>query len=187
MQFLRNLDIPEEDFESAFLEFTQKVYDFCAQENNKRVIYFTLHYLRGLLLNLAGKEQIENCPLINSGIHFLDAALEWVGRNEYQTIPNTDTENTIPKVVWTGKIVHFVEWIYGPHALKHFNNGDITAKDLINHLSHALNIEVKDPSGCYVNMRERVQESRTTYIDSMREALLKRMEKDDEKAYRRKR
>ena len=35
-------------------------------------------------------------------------------------------------------------------------------------------------------MRERVQESRTTYIDSMRDALLERMDKDDEKLYRRK-
>ena len=49
-----------------------------------------------------------------------------------------------------------------------------------------LGIEIKDPSGCYVNMRERVQESRTTYIDSMRDALLERMDKDDEKLYRRK-
>ncbi len=187
MQSIRNLDIPESEFDRTFLEFTQKIYDFCSQEHNKRIAYFTLHYLRGLLVNLTGKEQIDDYPFIKSGIHFLDAALEWIDKNEYQTIPVVTPKEPIPKVVWTGKIIHFVEWIYGPHALKHFNDGDITAKDLINHLSHALNIEVKDPSGCYVNMRERVQESRTTYTDSMRDALLARMEKDDEKAYRRKR
>lgn len=70
--------------------------------------------------------------------------------------------------------------------LKNFNDGKVTIKEVAAHFGKMLGIEIKDPSGCYVNMRERVQESRTTYIDSMRDALLERMDKDDEKLYRRK-
>lgn len=71
-------------------------------------------------------------------------------------------------------------------GFENFNNGQVTIKEISAYFGKMLGIEIKDPSGCYVNMRERVQESRTTYIDSMRDALLERMEKDDEKLYRRK-
>lgn len=181
MQLIMNSDIPEKEFELIFLEFTQKIYDFCTKENNKKIVYFTLHYFRSLLVNLAGKGQGEDCLVIHSGIHFLDAALEWGDKNEYQSLPVTSEKKLVTKVIWTGKIVHFVEWVYGPHALKHFNDGNITAKDLVEHLSNALNIEVKDAPGCYCDMRKRVREDRTSYLDSVRDALLKRMEQDDEK------
>lgn len=85
IQLRRNLDIPEKEFELAFLEFTQKIYDFCTKENNKEVVYFTLHYFRSLLGNLAGKG--EYCQFRHSGIHFLDAALAWIDKNKYQPIP----------------------------------------------------------------------------------------------------
>ena len=91
-----------------------------------------------------------------------------------------------PQIVWTGKVIHLMEFIYGSDTLKNFNDGKVTIKEVAAHFGKMLGIEIKDPSGCYVNMRERVQESRTTYIDSMRDALLERMDKDDEKLYRRK-
>ena len=65
-----------------------------------------------------------------------------------------------------------MEFIYGSDTLKNFNDGKVTIKEVAAHFGKMLGIEIKDPSGCYVNMRERVQESRTTYIDSMRDALL---------------
>lgn len=181
MQLIMNSDIPEKEFELIFLEFTQKIYDFCTKENNKKIVYFTLHYFRSLLVNLVGKGHGDDCLIVYSGIHFLDAALEWGDKKEYQPIPVIVEKKSAKKVIWTGKIVHFVEWVYGPHALKHFNDGNITAKDLVKHLSNALNIEVKDAPGCYCDMRKRVREDRTSYLDSVRDALLKRMEQDDEK------
>ena len=119
----------------------------------------------------------------------MDAAVEWIKEREanYTKERTEDTEEKTDGIVWTGKVIHLMEFIYGSDTLKNFNDGNANIKDVAAHFSKMLGIEINDPSGCYVNMRERVQESRTTYIDSMREALLKRMEKDDEKAYRRKR
>lgn len=96
------------------------------------------------------------------------------------------SEEVTTPVVWTGKIIHLMEFIYGSDTLKNFNDGKATIKEVSAYFSKVLGIEIKDPSGCYVSMRERVQESRTSYIDSMKDALLERMDKDDEKAYRRK-
>ena len=118
----------------------------------------------------------------------MEAAIEWIKK---QDSPNPQengerTKDSQPPIVWTGKVVHLMEFIYGSDTLKNFNDGKATIKEVSAYFSKMLGIEIKDPSGCYVNMRERVQESRTTYIDSMRDALLERMDKDDERLYRRK-
>ncbi|MFR8963221.1 MAG: RteC domain-containing protein [Bacteroides uniformis] len=122
------------------------------------------------------------------GIAFVDAALEWIKKYGNSILQENDEmkENETTPVVWTGKVIHLMEFIYGSDTLKNFNDGKVTIKEVAAHFGKMLGIEIKDPSGCYVSMRERVQESRTTYIDSMRDALLERMDKDDEKLYRRK-
>ena len=127
-------------------------------------------------------------PIIRGSLSNTYAAIEWIKK---QDSPNPQengerTKDSQPPIVWTGKVVHLMEFIYGSDTLKNFNDGKATIKEVSSYFSKMLGIEIKDPSGCYVNMRERVQESRTTYIDSMRDALLERMDKDDERLYRRK-
>lgn len=189
IQLLSKGEATEEEFQEALSDFTHRIYDFCKKEKDIRFIYFSLNYIRTLLIHIEEIRVATGGKLsAGGGIAFVDAAIEWI-KNAVIGIPQGRGEvredETTP-VVWTGKVIHLVEFIYGSDTLKNFNDGQITIKEVSAHFGKMLGIEIKDPSGCYVSMRERVQESRTTYIDSMRDALLERMEKDDEKMYRRK-
>ena len=190
IQLLAKGNATTEEFENALTDFSKRVYNFCMEEKDVSFIYFSLNYIRTLLIHIEDMKAITKSKLsTKGGIAFVDAAVEWIKEREanYTKERTEDTEDKADGIVWTGKVIHLMEFIYGSDPLKNFNDGNANIKYVAAHFSKMLGIEIKDPSGCYVNMRERMQESRTTYIDSMREALLKRMEKDDEKAYRRKR
>lgn len=178
----------KEELETALSDFTHHIYDFCKTEKDIAFVYFSLNHIRTILIHVEETKATTGGRLSASGgIAFVDAAIEWI-KKEDTTMPQDDgkREDETTPVVWTGKVIHLMEFIYGSDTLKNFNDGQITIKEVSAHFGKMLGVEIKDPSGCYVNMRERVQESRTTYIDSMRDALLERMEKDDEKMYRRK-
>lgn len=190
------------EFEEALCDFTKRIYEFCLDERDVGFIYFSLNNIRMLLIYLEELRTATNSKLsANGGIAFVDAAIEWVKKqseerkNEtVQTKSKVRTEEkelqhkekNLTQIIWTGKIIHLMEFIYGSDTLNNFNDGQVSIKDVSAHFSKMLGVEIKDPSGCYVSMRERIKESRTIYIDSMREALLERMDKDDEKAYRKK-
>ena len=197
IQLLSKGEATREEFEEALSDFTNRIYEFCMDKKDVGFIYFSLNNIRILLIHLEEMRAITNSKLsANGGITFVNAAIEWVIKQSEMPHKKNDVylkekefqqKEEIPtQVIWTGKIIHLMEFIYGSEALKNFNNGQVTIKEISAYFGKMLGIEIQDPSGCYVNMRERVQESRTTYIDSMRDALLERMEKDDEKLYRRK-
>lgn len=197
IQLLSKGEATKEELQEALGDFTNRIYDFCKDEKDKRFIYFSLNYIRTLLIHIEETKVADGGSLSASGgIAFVDAAIEWIKKEENRMEQENDEENKeenkeeneeeMTPIVWTGKIIHLMEFIYGSDTLKNFNDGQATIKEISAHFGKMLGIEIKDPSGCYVNMRERVQESRTTYIDSMKDALLERMEKDDEKIYRRK-
>ena len=189
IQLLSKGAATKEEFQNALSDFAHQIYNFCSKEENIRFIYFSLNYIRAQLIHIEEiKETTGGRLSANGGITFVEAATEWIKK---QDSPNPQengerTKDSQPPIVWTGKVVHLMEFIYGSDTLKNFNDGKATIKEVSAYFSKMLGIEIKDPSGCYVNMRERVQESRTTYIDSMRDALLERMDKDDERLYRRK-
>lgn len=189
IQLLSKGEATKEEFQEALSDFTHRVYDFCKEEKDIGFIYFSLNYLRTMLIYMEEIRVTTGGKLsAGGGITFVDAALEWIKKYGNSILQENDEmrENETTPVVWTGKVIHLMEFIYGSDTLKNFNDGKVTIKEVAAHFGKMLGIEIKDPSGCYVNMRERVQESRTTYIDSMRDALLERMDKDDEKLYRRK-
>lgn len=202
IQLLSKGEATREEIEVALSDFTRRIYEFCINKNDAGVVYFSLNTIRMLLIHLEETRVAMNNRLsANGGIAFIDAAIEWVvqqedarkyGTSQVSNETNTkeitlsNEEDVTTEVFWTGKIIHLMEFIYGADTLKNFNNGQVTIKEVSAYFSKVLGIEIKDPSGCYVSMRERIKESRTSYIDSMRDALLERMEKDDEKAYRRK-
>lgn len=189
IQLLSKGEATKEEFREALGDFTNRIYDFCKKEKDIRFIYFSLHYIRTQLIHIEESKGATGGKLsANGGIAFVDAAIEWIKKegNSIQPASEEASEEVTTPVVWTGKIIHLMEFIYGSDTLKNFNDGKATIKEVSAYFSKMLGIEIKDPSGCYVSMRERVQESRTSYIDSMKDALLERMDKDDEKAYRRK-
>lgn len=168
------------ELDIAFSDFTYEIYLYCISETDRKVLYFSINHLRTFLIDLS--EINNNHFRYSGGIAFLESTLHWI---ETQKDISPILSSYTPPIVWTGKIIHLMEIIYGSFTLKDFNNGNTTIKDVAKYLGKVLGIDIKDPSGCYINMRDRINESRTVYLDNMRKALLARMDEDDEKKRKR--
>lgn len=105
IQLLSKGEATKEEFQEALSDFTHRIYDFCKKEKDIRFIYFSLNYIRTLLIHI---EEIRVATGGNlsagGGIAFVDAAIEWI-KNAVISIPQGSGEvredETTP-VVWTG-------------------------------------------------------------------------------------
>lgn len=84
---------------------------------------------------------------------------------------------------WTGTLVELVEMIYGLQELRCIDDGETAVNALASFFSRIFGLEIKD-SHCYnaySDMKRRKSESRTYFLDKMRNKLNLRMQRDDEK------
>lgn len=87
---------------------------------------------------------------------------------------------------WTGSAIELVEMVYGLSETGSINNGETPIHELAAFVGTLLNIDIRDCYSTYTDMKRRKNESRTYFLDKMRERLNKRMEQDDEKERKRK-
>ncbi len=87
---------------------------------------------------------------------------------------------------WTGSAIELVEIVYGLSETGSINNGETPIHELAAFVGTLLNIDIRDCYSTYTDMKRRKNESRTYFLDKMRERLNKRMEQDDEKERKRK-
>ena len=88
---------------------------------------------------------------------------------------------------WTGTLVELVELVYGLQEMGCINDGETAISELTVYFGRLLGLEVKD-SHCYnaySDMKRRKSESRTYFLDKLRERLNLRMQRDDEKEMQR--
>lgn len=84
---------------------------------------------------------------------------------------------------WTGSLVELIEVIYALDEMGCINDGQNDIKELTAFFGSQLGMEIKD-SHCYnayTDMKRRKSESRTYFLDRMRERLNLRMQRDDAK------
>ena len=82
---------------------------------------------------------------------------------------------------WTGSLVELVELVYGLQEMGCINDGCSDIKELTAYFGSLFGLEVKD-SHCYnaySDMKRRKSESRTYFLDKLRERLNLRMQRDD--------
>lgn len=79
---------------------------------------------------------------------------------------------------WTDKKTAAVELIYAIHAAGSVDNGQIDIIELANLFEIVFHVELGDVYRLFINMRER-KNSRTVYLDYLKEKILKRMEETD--------
>lgn len=129
-------------------------------------------------------------------VHFIDAQLDII---KWQTMgcdmsrlkistnihKNMKGETTIT-LQWTGSISDFVEMCYGTYETKVINNGEIDIKQLIDLLSKAFNFPIKNGYNTFREIRKRVGESRTTFLDTMVTKVNERMNDMDNSVYSKK-
>lgn len=87
---------------------------------------------------------------------------------------------------WTGSTIELVEMVYALDEMKSINNGEAPIHELAAFVGTLLGVDIRDCYSAYTDMKRRKNESRTYFLDKMRERLNKRMDKDDEKEQKRK-
>ena len=90
---------------------------------------------------------------------------------------------------WTGTLVELVELVYGLQETGCINDGETAISELTVYFGRLLGMEIKD-SHCYnaySDMKRRKSESRTYFLDKLRERLNLRMQRDDERERQRRR
>ena len=83
------------------------------------------------------------------------------------------------KFHWTGKVTDLVELLYALDTCDCINNGEIGVEELADALSEIFGIEIKNCYNVYMNMKRRKHDSRTYFLDELREKLNKRMVESD--------
>lgn len=79
------------------------------------------------------------------------------------------------KLHWTGKVTDLVEPLYALDTCDCINNGEIGVEELADALSEIFGVEIKNCYNVYMNMKRRKDDSRTYFLDELREKLNKRM------------
>lgn len=82
---------------------------------------------------------------------------------------------------WTGSAIELMEIVYGLDEMKSINNGETPIHELAAFVGMLLDIDIRDCYSTYTDMKRRKNESRTYFLDKMRDRLNRRMQQDDEK------
>ena len=94
---------------------------------------------------------------------------------------NSKTITSADGYRWTGSGVELVEFIYGLKEMRSINNGETPITELASFICSQFGTEIKDCYSAYIDIKRRKNDSRTYYLDKMRERLNLRMQLDDER------
>ena len=168
--------------EDLFREFGKTLQSFCDEEHDRIMIFRTLRYTRIRLFVLRKCLSNEDAANGNTQGRFLDIAIGYIN-TELELLPRYGCRPPTARFRWTGTIVELVELIYGLQELHCIDNGEVQINSLIEFFNSLFGLDIKD-SHCYnayTDMKRRKSESRTYFLDKMRERLNLRMQRDDAK------
>lgn len=83
------------------------------------------------------------------------------------------------KLTWTDSKTALIELIYAFHSQSSLDNGKVDIKEIASYFEQTLNIDLGDYYKTYLEIRVR-KTSRTKYLDSLKEHLLRRMDNTDD-------
>lgn len=105
--------------------------------------------------------------------------------NQLIMIENKDTSEKAQrkpntKLSWTGSKVALTELLYALNSEAVFNNGNADIKDIANYLEYVFDIDLGDYYRTFLELRMR-KTSRTKFLSSLTDSLIKKMDEADEK------
>ena len=176
--------------EELFRDFDNTLRSLCDKEDDRKAVFRTLRYARirlhFLCGNISKKETLESCTQIrflHIVIGYIDTELEILDRygDTYPSKPHVNKRR------WTGALVELVELIYALHEMKRIDDGEITMNELSGFFGELFGIHFDARSfyDAYTDIKRRKGESRTYFLDMLRERLNLRMQRDDEKERKR--
>ena len=174
------------DIRAAYDEFSQTIFRSYVEAGNPHRLLFALIYAEVELQSL-----YDTLPDGKDGqAAYLKKALALVRRmleNLQAQVPPLSaaqkSDNQPPPFRWTGTLIELVELIYGLQEIGCINDGEASINELTGYLGKLLGVEIKDILcyNTYANIKHRKNESRTYFLDKMRERLNLRMQRDDAK------
>lgn len=170
--------------EELFREFNKALQSFCNEEQDRIVVFRTLRYTRIRLYVLRKHLPEDDASPHNSQNRFLEIALGYINTElELLARNGCQAESPATRMRWTGTLVELVELIYGLQEMRCIDDGNAPINELFALFGRLFGIEIKE-SHCYnayADIKRRKNDSRTYFLDKMRERLNLRMQRDDEK------
>jgi len=108
---------------------------------------------------------------INRELKLFEIIFEKTDFGSMSTDFKTDSPNEPSGLVWTGKLVDFVELTYATHASGSVNYGNIEIKELINKLGDFFGIRVKNPYHHFSDIKKRASKNRAVFLKKLEDRL----------------
>ena len=178
--------------EELFRDFDNTLRTLCDEEDDCKAVFRTLRYARIRLHVLCGCISKEETPESHTQIRFLHIVIGYIDTELEILNRYGDTYPLKPHVCkrrWTGAVVELVELIYALHEMKRIDDGEIAMNELAGFFGEWFNIRLDARSlyDAYTDIKRRKGESRTYFLDKLRERLNLRLQRDDEKERERRR
>ena len=149
------------------------------EENDNIFVLRILRYTRFRLQSLqekpssdrAGKNVAELLSVIDTELELLNMRMQGI-------LPALPIKSA-KKFHWTGKVIDLVELLYAFDTCDCINNGEIGVEELADVISEIFGVEIKNCYNVYMNMKNRKDDSRTYFLDELREKLNRRMVESD--------
>ncbi len=174
------------DIRAAYDEFSQTIFRSYVEAGDPQRLLFALIYAEVELQSLHdafpdGKDG--QAAYLKKALALVRRMLENLQAQmpPLSTAQKSDIQS--PPFRWTGTLIELVELIYGLQEIGCINDGEASINELTGYLGKLLGVEIKDILcyNTYANIKHRKNESRTYFLDKMRERLNLRMQRDDAK------
>lgn len=178
--------------EELFHDFDNTLRTLCDEDDDRKAVFRTLRYARIRLHVLCGYISKEETPESCTQIRFLHIVIGYIDTELEILNRYGDTYPLKPhayKRCWTGAVVELVELIYALHEMKRIDNGEIAMNELAGFFGElfGIRLDARNLYDAYTDIKRRKGESRTYFLDKLRERLNLRMQRDDEKEQERRR
>ena len=178
--------------EELFHDFDNTLRTLCDEDDDRKAVFRTLRYARIRLHVLCGYISKEETPESCTQIRFLHIVIGYIDTELEILNRYGDTYPLKPhayKRCWTGAVVELVELIYALHEMKRIDNGEIARNELAGFFGElfGIRLDARNLYDAYTDIKRRKGDSRTYFLDKLRERLNLRMQRDDEKERERRR
>lgn len=129
------------------------------------------------------REKNEVFSYLAKAILMLDCAIELIKSKDISLSPHRQKKDKKRKYQWTADISNLVELAYAILEAGCVNHGDAEIMAFVEFLGETFNIKIERCSDFYYKMRTK-SGSRTAFLQKLIKVLEVRMDRDDEKNYR---